>query len=58
MKKLIYIADDEENILNLVKMFLESEGYNVKTFFTGDELFEEFIIKKLTMIVKVIAYFV
>lgn len=51
MSKLIYIADDEENILNLVKMFLESEGYNVKTFFTGDELFEEFIIKKPDLII-------
>lgn len=51
MKKLIYIADDEENILNIVKMFLESDGYKVKTFLTGDELFDEFNKKRPDLII-------
>ena len=51
MKKLIYIADDEENILNIVKMFLESNGYNVKTFTTGDSLFDEFKKKNPDLII-------
>lgn len=42
MDKLIYIADDDENIRNLVKMFLESDGYIVKTFVTGDDLFSKY----------------
>ena len=35
MKKLIYIADDEENIRSLVKTFMENEGYEVETFSDG-----------------------
>lgn len=42
MEKLIYVADDEENIRNLVGSFLEKEGYGVKTFPSGDALLEEF----------------
>ena len=42
MADLIYIADDEQDIRNLVKMFLENEGYIVKTFENGDLLFEAF----------------
>ncbi len=51
MKKLIYIADDDENILNIVKMFLESNGYDVKTFTTGDSLFDEFNKKSPDLII-------
>ncbi len=43
--KLIYVADDEENIRNLVSSFLKKEGYRVCTFPDGDSLLEEF--KKL-----------
>lgn len=43
MQDLIYVADDEDDIVNLVKMFLESDGHKVKTFSTGDDLFEEFL---------------
>lgn len=43
MNKLIYTADDDENISNLISTFLENEGYTVKSFSTGDSLFEEFI---------------
>ena len=30
MQKLIYIADDEQNIRQMMKAFLESEGYAVE----------------------------
>ena len=42
MQKLIYIADDEKDIRNLVKMFLEKENYVVEAFETGDMLFDAF----------------
>ena len=38
MDKLIYIADDEPNIRNLVKGFLEKEGYTVEAFPEGESL--------------------
>ena len=38
----IYIADDEANIRELIKSFLESDGYTVSAFATGDELAEAF----------------
>ncbi len=42
MSKLIYAADDELNIRQLIKSFLEDEGYSVETFETGDALLERF----------------
>lgn len=42
MNHLIYIADDEDNIRNLIKSFLESDGYRVRVFVTGDELLKAF----------------
>lgn len=42
MNHLIYIADDEDNIRNLIKSFLESDGYRVRAFATGDELLNAF----------------
>lgn len=38
MNHSIYIADDEKNIRDLIKSFLESDGYEVSAFETGDEL--------------------
>jgi CheY-like chemotaxis protein len=35
----IYIADDEKNIRDLITKFLESDGYSVTAFETGDESF-------------------
>ena len=35
MSKLIYVADDEENIRMLIKSFLENEGYEVRVFSDG-----------------------
>ena len=41
-KKTIYIADDEQNIREAIKTFLESEGYAVCAFENGDLLLEAF----------------
>lgn len=38
MKKLIYVADDENNIRSLIKTFLENEGYEVEAFSEGYSL--------------------
>jgi len=51
MSKLIYIADDEENIRKLVKKFLEDDGYEVKDFVNGSELLEEFFIKNSDFVI-------
>lgn len=42
MGKLIYAADDEENIREILKSFLIDSGFEVEVFPTGDELFEAF----------------
>lgn len=42
-KKSIYIADDEQNIREAIKTFLESDGYTVSAFGTGDLLLECFL---------------
>jgi len=41
-KKLIYIADDDATMRDVVKLFLEKAGYSVLSFDTGDLLFEAF----------------
>lgn len=41
-KKLIYLADDDVNIREGIKVFLESEDYQVTVFETGDLLFAQF----------------
>lgn len=47
----IYIADDEENIRDLIKSFLESDGYTVSAFATGDELAEAFEKKPADLVI-------
>ncbi|MCR5742238.1 MAG: response regulator transcription factor [Lachnospiraceae bacterium] len=42
MQSTIYIADDEKNIRELITDFLESDGYTVRAFPTGDLLFDAF----------------
>ena len=42
MSKVIYVADDEENIRTLVSTFLKKEGYTVRAFPSGDELLSAF----------------
>ncbi len=43
MSKLIYVADDEKNIRDLFKSFLEDAGYIVQSFSNGDLLLKTFI---------------
>ena len=38
----VYIADDEENVRELIRSFLESDGYAVTAFATGDGLMAAF----------------
>ena len=45
MGKLIYAADDEDDILDVLREFLLNAGFDVRTFHTGDRLFEEFLKK-------------
>ena len=40
--KVIYIADDDDNIRQVVRTFLASDGYRVEDFPTGDLLLERF----------------
>lgn len=41
-KHLIYIADDDKNICNILKSQLESENHIVKEFYNGQNLLDEF----------------
>lgn len=49
--RLIYVADDEENIRNLVSSFLKKEGFRVRTFENGDSLLEAFLENPCDLIV-------
>ena len=42
MSKLIYIAEDDKNIRHLIQSFLIKDGYNVKAFENGDQLYGAF----------------
>ena len=42
IKKRIYVADDDDNIRQVVKTFLSSDGHAVEDFPTGDLLLERF----------------
>lgn len=49
--KLLYIADDDDNIRKAIQLFLENEGYIVKAFETGDLLFAQFLQKKCDLVI-------
>lgn len=51
MQRSIYLADDEKNIRDVVKTFLESESYQVTTFSTGDELLATFREKPCDLVI-------
>ncbi|MDO9534438.1 MAG: response regulator transcription factor [Bacillota bacterium] len=51
MCKSIYIADDEQNIRDVVKSFLESEGYGVTAFEDGDKLLAAFKDKACDLVI-------
>ena len=50
-KKLIYIADDEVNICNILKHFLIKEGFEVETFNDGYSILEAFNAKEANMLI-------
>jgi len=50
-KKLVYIADDEINICNIMKSFLIKEGYEVETFYDGRSILEAFQIRPADMLI-------
>jgi Response regulators consisting of a CheY-like receiver domain and a winged-helix DNA-binding domain len=50
-KNLIYIADDEVNICNIIKSFLEKEGYEVEAFHDGYSIIEAFNEKAPDMLI-------
>jgi DNA-binding response OmpR family regulator len=51
MAKLIYIADDEKNIRDLIRTFLMSDGFEVETFDNGDSLFTRFQSKPCDLVI-------
>lgn len=50
-KKLIYIADDEINICNIIKSFLAKEGFEVEIFHDGTSVVEAFHAKPADMLI-------
>lgn len=50
-KNLIYIADDEINICNIIKSFLVREGYDVETFNDGRSVLDAFKRRPADMLV-------
>ena len=50
-EKLIYIADDEPHIKDLIRSFLEKEDYDVQAFDNGDDLFKAFTKKKSDLVI-------
>jgi len=50
-KKLIYIADDEIDICNIIKSFLTKEGYEVEAFYSGRAIFEAFNVRPADMLI-------
>ncbi len=51
MNKVIYVADDEQDILDVLQEFLTNAGYDIKTFLTGDDLFSEFREKPCDLVI-------
>lgn len=49
--KLIYLAEDEKNIRNLIDSFLKKEGYHVSAFETGDALYEQFQLQPADLVI-------
>ena len=49
--KLIYAADDEENIREILGAFLQQAGYRVMLFETGDALYDQFLKEPSDMVI-------
>lgn len=50
-QKSIYVADDDGNIRQIIRTFLESDGYAVEDFATGDLLLERFLEKPCDLVI-------
>ena len=50
-KKLIYMADDEINICNIIKSFLLREGFDIEIFTDGRSLLNAFQEKQADMLI-------
>lgn len=50
-KKLIYVADDEIKIQDLIRMFLQKEGFEVEVFSDGETLLNRFKERKADMLI-------
>lgn len=51
MKKMIYAADDEENIRDLLETYLKEAGFDIRVFTDGDSLLREFKRKSCDFVV-------
>lgn len=51
MTKIIYFADDEKNIRDLVVPFLEHDGFTIRAFETGDLLLEAYKNQKPDLVI-------
>ncbi len=51
MDKLIYIADDEQNICDIIEGFLTKEGFTTSAFKTGDDLLAAFCEKPCDLVI-------
>lgn len=51
MKRTVYLADDEENIRDLMQLFLTNGGYEVTAFSTGDDLLKAFLEKPADLVI-------
>lgn len=49
--KLIYVVDDEQNIRDLEKTYLQKEGYDVETFADGASAYEKFMKEPSDMLI-------
>ena len=51
ISKRIYAADDEENIREILKLFLDEAGYETEVFATGDELLKAFTARPSDLVI-------
>lgn len=51
MSKLIYVADDDKHIRDLLEMFLVDAGYETEVFENGDMLYKRFIDKPSDLVI-------
>lgn len=51
MNSTIYLADDEQDIRDILVEFLGNAGYNVKGFATGDELYNAFTLEECDLVI-------